>query len=326
MVVFPKRGFGNRQVQRRITTGCGCLDPFVVRQRAIKLLLLGVQLRQGTNQLQIIRFGLQPRFVLADQFFGEVFRFHLAVLLFQRNSPIFVFQNIPIRAGAVRQGFVASIFHGLARGHVLQSVRQIVVVGERAAKVREDFLRPHHVAGVGQRVGKFNGHFGVLGRILHQDLQGQNGGARHLHCCGCFNYDLVRTRVGGVAVEDLLGNLQRFGRIPAQRELALGHQRRRTGAAEDFLEEAAASAPLSELRSAQRFAAFIHSRFFGQNLVEQIDCVIKVFPQQGIVAFGEKRAQIARQVIQALFCHFGTLIRPLPKNPPQICGPQPFLL
>jgi hypothetical protein len=79
--------------------------------------------------------------------------------------------------------------------------------------------------------------------------------------------------------------------------------RRGTGAAPGLFEKPATTAGLAELRRAQQFAAIVDAGFAGEDLVEEGNCVIIVFPGQRVVAFGEEGADVTRDFIHTFFCH-----------------------
>ena len=113
----------------------------------------------------------------------------------------------------------------------------------------------------------------------------------------------MRGRAVRIAVKNLLGNLQGFGRILAHGHVAFGDQRGRAGAAHHLLKEAAPAAGLFDLRGPQRFADLVLGGLPGQDLSEEINCVIEVLPLQGVTAFGKEPAQVTWKFIQAFFCH-----------------------
>ena len=123
---------------------------------------------------------------------------------------------------------------------------------------------------------------------------------------------LCAAGVGRIAIEDLLGNLQRLGRVFAARPCGLWRPCGEEPALlQHLLEETAAAAGLSHLRRPQRLAAFIQAGLLRQDLVEEIDGVIEVVPLQRVIAFGEEHPQVARKFIQTLFCH-GRVLSELP--------------
>ena len=81
-----------------------------------------------------------------------------------------------------------------------------------------------------------------------------------------------------IAIEDLLGDLERLGRVFAQRHVTFGDHRRRARAAEHLLEEAPAAAGFSHLGGPQRLAAFKQARLLRQDLIVEINGVIEVVP------------------------------------------------
>ena len=145
VVELPHHRVRDAAVQRRVAADLRGLDLLVVAQRAVELLLLRAELRQGAQQLQVLGLGLEPRLVFVDQPLGHVFRFDLAILLLQRDGFLFVLQNVAIGAGAVGQRLVAAFVQRLARGKVFERLRQFVVGREGAIEVRQDLLRPPHL-------------------------------------------------------------------------------------------------------------------------------------------------------------------------------------
>ena len=79
-------------------------------QRQIELLLLGIELCQRAQQLQIIWIGFEACFVLLNLFFRDVFLLDLLILLLEQRRLVFVFENVPVRPGPFRQGLVAAFF------------------------------------------------------------------------------------------------------------------------------------------------------------------------------------------------------------------------